>query len=94
MVKRYLVFVAVRVDLDAETGFLVHFPVADVSDAGDPLLALDGAILVFLLVLDPVDRAMGPVLLRLSVVAASQSMRAYTFHICSFCGCCDMRVCW
>ena len=64
-----LVFIAVGVDLDSEPGLLIHLPVAHILDRGAPLLSLNRPILVLLLVLHPVDRAVGAVLLGPSVIS-------------------------
>jgi|LauGreDrversion4_2_1035121.scaffolds.fasta_scaffold159348_3 hypothetical protein len=49
------VLVAVFIELDAESVLLVLLPVADVSGSVHPLFSLDAAILLSLLLLDPVD---------------------------------------
>ena len=63
-----LVFVTVLVELDAEALFAIIAPVTDILLTSLPLLTLNSAILLLVLLLDPVDRAMGSILLRLSVV--------------------------
>lgn len=81
------VFVSVLVKLNAETLFLVVSPVANVSGRGLPLLALDGAVFLSLLLLhvtvsksraylDPVDRSMRAILLGLGIIPMQVKSRS------------------
>ena len=67
-----LILVAILVELNAESILLVVLPVANIARGVHPLLALDAAIFLPLLLLDPVDRAMRAVLLRLVVAHLPQ----------------------
>ena len=62
-----LILVAVLVELNAEAVFLVVFPVSNVARRVLPLLSLDAAIFLSLLLLYPVNRSMGTILLGLRV---------------------------
>ena len=70
-----LVLVAILVELNAEAFLAVVAPVANVLLRGLPLLALDGAILGLVLLLDPIDGAMSAVFLSLSVVTTNQTSK-------------------
>jgi len=67
-----LILVAILVELNAETVFLVVLPVADVARSVHPLFSLDATVFLPLLLLDPVDRAMCTVLLRFVVAHLPQ----------------------
>jgi hypothetical protein len=62
-----LVLVAVLIKLDPEALLAVILPVSDIPAGRLPGFSLDRAILLLLLLLHPVDRAMGSVLLGLGV---------------------------
>ena len=67
------VFISVCVELNTEALLAVIAPVADVFLTGLPLLALDGAVLSLILLLDPVDGAVRTVLLRLRIITLYRS---------------------
>ena len=63
-----LIFISIFVELDAEALFAVIAPVADILLTGLPLLSFDRAILLLILLLDPVDGAMRTILLSLRII--------------------------
>ena len=66
-----LILISIFVELDAKALFAVIAPVAYILLTGLPLLSLDCAILLLVLLLDPVDGAMRTIFLRFSVIAAA-----------------------
>ena len=63
-----LILIFILVELDAEAFLAVITPVTNVLLTGLPHLTLNCAILLLVLLVDPVDGAMGAVLLCLSIV--------------------------
>ena len=63
-----LILISIFVELDAEALFAVIAPVADILLTGLPLLSLDCAILLLVLLLDPVNGAMCSILLRFRII--------------------------
>ena len=75
-----LVLVTVLVELDAEAFFAVIAPVSDVLLGGLPLFTLDSAVLRAVLLLDPVDGAMGSIFLSLRVITKMQNTSVSKFQ--------------
>ena len=63
-----LILISIFVELDAETLFAVIAPVADILLTGLPLLSLDCAILLLVLLLDPVYGTMRSILLCFCII--------------------------
>ena len=63
-----LILIFILVELDAEAFLAVIAPITDVLLTSLPYLTLDRAILLLILLIDPVDGAMCSILLRLSIV--------------------------
>lgn len=63
-----LILISIFVELDAEAFLAVITPITDILLTGLPLFALDSAIFLLILLLDPVDGAMCAILLCLSIV--------------------------
>ena len=62
-----LILVALGIELDAKALLAVVTPVSDVATGALPHLALNGAVLLFGLLLDPIDRSVRTVFLRLGI---------------------------
>ena len=70
-----LILIPIFVELDAEALFAVIAPVADILLTGLPLLSLDCAILLLILLLDPVDGAMCSILLRFRIITVKKKSK-------------------
>ena len=68
----YLVFVTVRVDLNSETRFLIHFPISNISHTCHPFFSFNRAIFVFFLMFDPVNCSMSAILLGFFIISYEQ----------------------
>jgi hypothetical protein len=67
-----LILIAILVEVNAETVLLVVLPVSDVAGSMLPFLALDAAIFLSLLLLDPVNGSMSTILLSLVIAHLPQ----------------------
>jgi hypothetical protein len=76
-----LILIAIFVELDAEAFLAVVPPVTDVLLTGLPFFTFNRAILLFVLLLDPIDGAMRAVLLCLRVVTINRKSKIITTSI-------------
>jgi hypothetical protein len=71
-----LILVSVLIELNTETVLLIILPVSDISAGVLPLLSLDAAVFLSLLLLNPVNRSVSAVFLGLIIAHLPELSRA------------------